>query len=89
MLRSLACHTSLAHTEVPTLVQAFCDLVPIVQAFKVTCEQVHEGVELAQTLAHTLRSIWDTLDDMFPYWRFCDIVMSLLVSSIMCFPTAV
>ena len=38
--------------------------------------QVNEGAELARTLAHTLRSIWDAPDDMFPYRHFCDVELA-------------
>ena len=75
VLPSIVSHPDLPD-EVRTIVAAFCNLVPLLCAFRLSGDEVELACEFASTLADTIRFVWPTPDNMFPYWHMCDVELS-------------
>ena len=75
VLPSVVSHPELPD-EVRTIVAAFCNLVPLLCAFRLSCDEVEVACEFTSTLADTIHFIWPTPDNMFPYWHMCDVELS-------------
>ena len=62
--------------EVRTILAAICNVVPLLCAYRLSGDQVELACEFASTLADTIRFVWPTPDNMFPYWHMCDVELS-------------
>ena len=71
VLPSIVSHPDLQN-EVRTIVAAFCNVVPLLCAFRLTGHEVELACEFASILANTIRLFWPTPENMFPYWHMCD-----------------
>ena len=72
--------SSVSHPDLPdevrTTVAAFCNLVPLLCAFRLSGDEVELPCEVPSTLADTIRFDWPTPDNIFPYWHMCDVELS-------------
>ena len=75
VLPSIVSHPDLPD-KVRTIVAAFCNLVPLLRAFRLSGDEVELASEFASTLADTMRFVWPTPDNMFSYWHMCDVELS-------------
>ena len=44
----------------------------LVGTYRLSGDELELACEIASTLANTIRFVWPTPDNMFPYWHMCD-----------------
>ena len=71
VLRNVVSHPSLQES-VRLVVTSYCDLVPLVRAFKLTDAEVDQAVLCAGRLAYHFRQLWPTPNNLFPYFHMAD-----------------